>query len=197
MTSDAKSEAIEERLRLDAASLSSLVAMLRLQIEPTSSIAAVEISRRFSPLIHGFWIRHRCGEFNDFHQEVLARLFSALPKLQVDEAFPGLFKQIVLATAGDYWRKEKNHLNESDISEDEIQAVPDPRKDFTEELATKLFVRSFLDRLPVRERLVLRLLFLHELDIQEVAKKLEITPGAVRMTKARAFERLRHMMGNL
>jgi len=189
MASGGRSGGSEAPGALTGAPLGSLVELIRLSAEPAASHAAQEVSRRFLPLLRKFWHANNCGEYDDFSQEVLTRLFAALPHLRVVEAFPGLFRQIVVTSAADFWRRQRPPGPE--VSQEELESLPDPSADFSEELVTKLLVRSYLELLPSREREVVELLYFADLDPAEVAQMLGIAPGAVRTTKVRAIGRLR------
>lgn len=192
MTSEDKSEVFDRHGVFADAAIGMLVELIRLETEPAASHAAKEIARRFSPLIRSYWYSKRCGEYDDFSQEVLTRLFVALPHLREAEAFPGLFRQIVVRAAADYWRRFQP-LGE-DVPEEELEEIADPAGDFSEELVTKLFVLSYLDKLPPRERQILWMLYYEDLDPVEIANLLSISQGAVRTTKVRALTRLREAL---
>lgn len=190
MTSDDRSGVSDGSVPgLADATLGTLVELLRLRAEPAASHAASEIACRFSPLIRRFWRSNRCGDLEDFSQEVLTRLFVALPHLRSIDAFPGLFRQVVVGAAADYWRRQQPAV--VDMSDEDLREIPDLTADFSEELITRLLVRSYLDLLPPREREVLVLLYLADMDVAEAAERLGITPGALRTTKVRALTRLR------
>ena len=157
--------------------------------DPRSSDAAVEVLRRFQPLLRKYWAWHRIGEYDDYVQEVMVRLFVALPRLKSLEAFPGLFRKIVIGTATDALRSPRpDTASIEDIDEERLTSV------FDESLSTSVVVRSYLEHLPPREREVLSMLFFDDMDPDEVAAKLSLTAGTVRMTKSRAIERLRGLL---
>ena len=189
MTSDAKSEDFSVREWATQARLDALVAALRLGSEPAASSAAGEIGRRFSPLIRKYWRAQQCGEYSDFFQEVMLRLFTALPALRQSIAFPGLFRRIVIGAAADYWRSHGPVRSEDDS--DLANALESVEESFDEALATRLIVRTYLETLPPREREVIELSYMLDLDVSDVAKALGITAGAVRTTKMRALQKLR------
>lgn len=155
---------------------------------PESSTAATEIVRRFQPLLRKYWIRQRIGEYQDFMQEVMVRLFAALPYLRTLEAFPGLFRRITQGVAADILRRPEAKIqpghHDEGLASSQLSIVSDA-------LSTALVVRSYLEYLPSREREVVRLLFFEDLDVADVALRLKITEGAVRMSKSRAIGRLR------
>ena len=159
------------------------------QHDPRSSAAAVEILRRFQPLLRKYWAWHRLGSYEDFVQEAMVRLFIALPKLRDAESFPGLFRRIVIGAATDALRKPKAELvNIDEIDEEQLTVG------FDESLGTAVVVRSYLELLPPREQLVINLVFFEDRDFPEVARMLGITEGAVRTTKSRAVARLRELL---
>lgn len=178
---------------LNGLPLSEIIALLKLGSgDPRSSAAAVEILRRFRPLLRKYWAWHRLGEFDDFVQETMVRLFVALPNLRSAEAFPGLFRRIVIGTATDTLRAPRSET--VDLAEvDEARLAIE----FDESLSTGVVVRSYLEHLPQREREVLEMLFFDDIDPAEAAMRLSITEGAVRTTKSRALGRIRlHLDGD-
>jgi RNA polymerase sigma factor (sigma-70 family) len=191
MNSDAMSGAFENAEgRLAALPLPLLLARLRdKDNQANASQAAVEILRRFQPLLRKYWAWHRLGEYEDFVQEVMLRLFIALQRLRDANAFPGLLRRIVIGTATDALRSM--HFETPDF------AALDPDKltvEFDESLATAVIVRSYLELLPPREQEVVSLLLFEDLDTGEVAQKVGLSVGAVRTTKSRAIRRLRKLL---
>ena len=58
----------------------------------------------------------------------------------------------------------------------------------------KTLIRDQIDKLPESYRTVLLLRDIEELDTEETAKQLEITPGAVKVRLHRARQALRHLL---
>jgi RNA polymerase sigma factor (sigma-70 family) len=171
------------------ATLPDLLCALERGVESEASDAATEITRRFQPLIYKFWRQQGCGDYQDFLQDVMVRLFTALPNLRDYRAFPGFFRRIVVTTAADYWRNQGPHLAQlEDVDMDTLVRA------FNEDLTTPLVVRTYLDWLPPREREILEFAFLEDLDAREIALRTGLTTGAVRMTKSRAIQRLRSLI---
>lgn len=172
--------------------LPSVIALLRLgERDSRSSAAATEILRRFHPLLRKYWAWHRLGEYDDFVQEAMLRLFIALPLLRDVEAFPGLFRRIVIGTAADVLRTREDRSEVADLDEEQLAA------EFDDSLSTAVVIRSHLERLSPREREVIELTFFEDLSPSEVAARLNLSEGAVRMTKSRAISRLRTILGLL
>ena len=192
MISDVKSEAADSRDGLgDSIDIEDLITWLRLGQDPNASRAATEITKRFRPLIQKYWRQKRCGNYDDFSQDVMVRLFTALPHLDDSKAFPGLFKTIVVRTAADYWRHQgfdDSHLVDCDV--DLLEEA------FDEDLSIGLVVKTYLNLLSPREKGVLELIYLYDLPTFEVARLFGLSVGAVRMTKARALARLRNQVEN-
>ena len=171
--------------------LSSVIVQLRLgEHDPRSSAAATEILRRFQPLLRKYWAWHRLGEYDDFVQEAMLRLFIALPRLRHLESFPGLFRRIVIGTATDALRSREDRLGGTEDLDEEQLTV-----EFDDSLSTAVVVRSYLEHLPPREREVIEMTFFEDLDPSEVAARVNLSEGAVRATKSRAIARLRTILG--
>lgn len=153
-----------------------------------SSAAATEILRRFQPLLRKYWLGRRAGEYEDFVQEAMVRLFIALPKLRDAAAFPGLFRRIVIGTAADTLKGMRELDTVYDVSEDELAL------EFDHAISTAVVVRSYLEELSPREREVVELSFFEDLSAAEVALRLGVSEGSARMTKSRAVARLRTIL---
>lgn len=169
--------------------LAGLVSQLRLGHEPNASSAAVEIGRLFSPLIRKYWRDQHCGEYADFFQDVMVRLLRALPQLREYNAFPGLFRRIVITAAADYWRTQGQH--DKNVVDIDIESL---ERSFDDDLSTPVLIRTYLDWLPPREKEVIEMIFMQDLDVEEIAKMLVVSAGSVRMTKARGLQRLRSLI---
>ena len=175
-----------EHAALTEKSLDQLIGALKDASEPQASAAATEIGRRFHSLIRKYWWKQKCGEFPDFFQDVMLRLFRALPALHDSRGFPGYFRRIVIATAADYWRSNERHLEIRD--EVDVEAL---EQAFDFDLTATLVVQSFLDFLPPQERKIMELSVLNDMSPRDIAAMLGITPGAVRMGRARALQRIK------
>lgn len=168
------------------ASTSDIVDALRSGIEPDGSSAARELGRRFEPVIRKYWRTKRTGEYKDFFQDVMVRLFSSLVQLRDSRAFPGFLYRIIVSCAADYWRRELKHVrNIEDNMLEHAESEP-----FDADFSIALLVRTYLEWLPPREREVLELRYLHDLDVADIAARWDVSPGAVRMTESRAKRRL-------
>jgi RNA polymerase sigma factor (sigma-70 family) len=177
---------------LPALALSEVIALLRLaDPDPRASRAATEILRRFQPLLRKYWAWHRLGEYEDFVQEALLRLFVALPRLRDPAAFPGLFRRVVIGTATDVLRARGTSLEAAQVEMDEEMLVAE----FDDSISTPVVVRTYLEHLPPREREVIELSFLDELPVPQVARRMGLTEGGVRTARSRAIARLRSLMG--
>ena len=163
--------------------------LLRLdEHDPRASEAATEVLRRFQPLLRKYWLRHRSGEYEDYVQEAMVRLFIALPKLRDPAAFPGLFRRIVIGTAADASKGVKDMDDIDEISEDELT------KHFDESIAAAVVIGAHLEELTPKERAVIQMTFFEELSAGEIARRQGISEGSVRMTKSRAIGRLRTIL---
>jgi RNA polymerase sigma factor (sigma-70 family) len=120
-------------------------------------------------------------------QDVFVHLFTHLPRLKVPKAFPGYFRRIVLSVADSNIRRAKL----------ERSSLKDAARILTgvdEEILERLFVRTYLEHLPPREREVIELGYFADYTAEKIGEVLGIEPGTVRMTKGRALRRLRKLI---
>ena len=75
-------------------------------------------------------------------------------------------------------------------------ASTEPEAEYSEEELRGL-LRSGIDMLPEREKLVMSLYYVEELNIREIAAVLEVTEGRVSQLHGQALARLRSRLGNL
>jgi RNA polymerase sigma factor (sigma-70 family) len=164
-----------------------LVCKLRESSPEDSSIFFEEIIKRFEPLVRKVWRRGaHIIEYNDFAQDAFLRLFRGLPKLQNPKAFPGYFRSIVVSVLLDQFRKGPVPFTEEAGADLVAEGLDD-------QILTGIFIRSYLEHLPPREKEVISLEYLHDYSLADIAKKLELKPGTVRMAKARGLNRLRDL----
>ena len=150
-----------------------------------------EIIRRFEPLLRRSWQRGALSsEYREYTQDVFLSLFRYLPHLRSPKAFPGYFRRVALSVAADHARKCTQFREQ--ISE-EIENIV---SQVDESLFTPIFIRSYLEHLPTRERKVLMLLYLEGHEPSEVSEEMGISTGAVYSIKARALRRLREMLSS-
>lgn len=117
-------------------------------------------------------------------QEVFLRLFEGLPSLHELRAFPGYFRRVALNVAAGLARRAAAGRR---APARELSSLAD-------DVFLRVAIRSSLEHLPPREREVIEGLYFDELPVTELARRLEVEPGAVRMTKSRALRRLREVL---
>lgn len=153
----------------------------------SASLYCEELIIRFEPLLRRAWQRDIAGDYQDFIQDVFVRLFAGLPQLRNPKAFPGYFRSIVLSVASQRWRSRSKAPYQTDA---EVEKLVDG---FDEDLITRILVRTYVERLPSRERDVISMAYLEDLPTSEIARRLGIKTGAVRAVKSRALNRLREL----
>jgi len=87
----------------------------------------------------------------------------------------------------DHWRERARNADEPPPD------VPDPRE--FEDIERRLALYQEVERLPEVERQVIRMRFVEEKSIREVAAALNRSEGAVKQLQLRALDRLRKNMG--
>jgi RNA polymerase sigma-70 factor (ECF subfamily) len=171
---------------LNLSSLTTEELILRLkEVGAERSLYCQEIILRFEPLLRRAWQREASSEYQDFVQDVFVRLFAGLPQLRDPKAFPGYFRSVAHSVASHRWKKANARPTRS---EEEVERLV---KGTDESLITRIFIRSYLERLPTREREVITLAFLEDLSPKDIAALLGVEEGAIRATKSRALKRLR------
>lgn len=148
-----------------------------------------EIIRRFEPLVRRGWRRAGVGtNFSDFLQDVLVRLFGGLARLRNPKAFPGYFRRIVASVAVDQIRQQARTLQTGELDPDTAVSRID------EEILAGIFVRSYLELLPARERQVLELEFVDGLTPEEIMVRTGLTRGGTSAARSRGISRLRRVL---
>jgi RNA polymerase sigma factor (sigma-70 family) len=167
-----------------------------------------ELIRRFEPVLRRTWRtvlsesnRDIGIEYDDFVHDTFIRVFEHLPDLRDNEAFPGYFRQITLSVAYDYFRRPRRELRHGDLRRDveDIDTDQDPAplgllENIDEQILTGVLIQSYLNHLTAREQEVLNLEFFYGHSAQEIAKRIGLTPGGVRMIKSRALSKLRQII---
>jgi RNA polymerase sigma-70 factor (ECF subfamily) len=177
-----------EAANIEEHPLERLVKGLRQTSTADASSYAAELIRRFEPLLRRAWHQGAFHvDYQDFVQDVFLRLFQSLPTLRHPRAFPGFFRRVALSVAVSHARKAaRQESNTAEL----VQQVDR----FDERLLSHIFVRSYLEELPPREREVASLFFLQDLSAGDIARLLALTPSAVRATKSRAANHLRQIL---
>lgn len=168
--------------------LEQLVERIRTAPREEMSGYCEELVTRFEPLIRRAWRNIGSDvevEYEDFLQDVLVRLVGSLPQLKDVRAFPGFFRRIVFSIAIDTRRRQRRLPATDSRNLEEIASSVD------RSLLTGLFVRSYIEELPGREREIMALAFVEGLSDREISRITGITEGAVRTCKSRAIKRLR------
>jgi RNA polymerase sigma-70 factor (sigma-E family) len=132
-------------------------------------------------LLTGDW--HRA---EDLVQDTLARLFD---KWGADIDSPTAYAHTVLA---------RRYLSERRLrrsTERPMAEVPD-RPSTAADPTLRIALLAALDGLPPRDRAVLVLRYLADQPVEEVARTLSLSPGAVRVRASRALARLREQLGD-
>lgn len=149
-----------------------------------------EIIHRFEPLLRHAWHRGAFDiEYPEYVQDVFLSLFRWLPHLRSPKAFPGYFRRVALSVAAAHARKAEHSPFTGTPYEIEDQVY---RLD--EALSTPIYIKTYLDRLPPREKQVITQLYLNDLSINEIAEGMNITDAEVRSLKHRALRKLREIL---
>jgi RNA polymerase sigma-70 factor (ECF subfamily) len=95
--------------------------------------------------------------------------------------------RIASNAVADHWRERSRNADEP------VPDVPDPRE--LEDIDRRIGLYQEVERLPDLQRQVIRMRFVEEKSIREVAGALNRSEGAVKQLQLRALENLRKSMG--
>ena len=169
--------------------------------ETETDALAVELSERFRERLRFFAARRLRDRdaAEDVAQEVLRRTLEALRagKVENREALPAFLFQTARNVCMQWGRTEgrkaraftpmKGEGTEPETEEDPLADL------ISEERREK--VRTAFEHLGSGDREVLRLSYVESLGAEEIANRLNLTPGAVRVRRHRALNRLAEILG--
>lgn len=168
-----------------------LIVGIRYGSKDVQSINFEELIRRFEPIVRRAWRQSLPGtDYEDYAQDVFLSFFRSIDQLRDPKAFPGYFRRIALTVASNHVRKLMS-LDSSDLTK--VEHVVDT---IDEALFNALFVRSYLEHLPVKERRILELAYLEDHSIAQITEALGLKSSAAKSLKRRALNRLRGMLAS-
>jgi len=164
----------------------------RLLIEAAQADPArfVEIYDRYADRIYAF-VSRRTGNratAEDITSHVFGQALSTIGRFEW-RGLPvsaWLFR-IASNAIADYWRERSRNADEP------VPDVPDPRE--LADIDRRITLYQQVERLPDLQRHVIRMRFVEERSIREVAAALNRSEGAVKQLQLRALEKLRKSMG--
>lgn len=154
--------------------------------------AVAQLVTRYKGLVFDHALKICGGNYalaDEVFQETFLRLFSWLrdrrgkPPLHT---FPSLLAVFIKRAAIDLMRKETRKSSTATLEEAlEVPATEEPSWD------AKAYALELLESLDSRSRQVVELTYFHGLSAVEIAKKLALTPGNVRILRFRALQAMR------
>lgn len=150
----------------------------------------VELYDRYVDRVYAFVSRrtHDRATAEDVTSEVFQQALAHLSRFEWRGVpFVAWLLRIASNALADRWRQDAR--NSHDLPAD----VPDTRH--VEELERHVIVFQLVDRLPDAQRRVIRMRFVEEKSIREIAVALHRSEGAVKQLQLRALENLRKGMG--
>ena len=148
--------------------------------------ALADLVRRWHPTVHGF-VRRMVGPAaaDDVTQEVWIAILRALPRLQDTSRFSTWLFTIARRAVADRLRAEYRHREVG------LQVDPAEPDDEGDAAVDRVDVDAALSALPAREREVLVLVYLYDLDLATCAEICRIPVGTVKSRLFRARRMLR------
>jgi RNA polymerase sigma-70 factor, ECF subfamily len=164
----------------------------RLLIEAAQADPArfVEIYERYVDRIYAF-VSRRTGNraaAEDVTSQVFERALDAIGRFEWRGLPMSVWLFRIASNAlADHWRERSRSADKP------VPDVPDSHE--LEDIERRIGLYREVDRLPDLQRQVIRMRFVEEKSIREVAGALNRTEGAVKQLQLRALERLRKNMG--
>jgi RNA polymerase sigma-70 factor (ECF subfamily) len=162
--------------------------------EPLLALVVAELVMRYKGVVYNHALRICGGNralADETFQETFLRLFEWL-RSRHDKGtlhtFPYLLSVFTKRVAIDLMRRENRQTPTGSLHEAEaLPATEEPS------FETRAYVVELLEMLDDRSREVIRLTYFDELSAVEIAQKLGLSPGNVRVLRFRALEALRGM----
>jgi RNA polymerase sigma-70 factor (ECF subfamily) len=164
----------------------------RLLIEAAQADPArfVEIYERYVDRIYAF-VSRRTGNrttAEDITSQVFERALRAIERYEWrDVPVSAWLFRIAANALADHWRERARRVDELPLE------VPDPGE--LADIERRIALHQQVEQLPDVQRQVIRMRFVEEKSIREVAAALNRSEGAVKQLQLRALENLRKSMG--
>lgn len=140
-------------------------------------------------------------ETEDMTSEVFLKMVRNLPNFRGEASFKNWLYKIAKNTLADYWRRhyKKPMVYMEEVLEINLVSQSNPvEEDIEKELAEKeKKVRKILELLPDNYREVLKLRFLKDYTLKEIAQALKISIGNVKVLQYRALKKAFELSKNL
>ncbi|MDR1734387.1 MAG: sigma-70 family RNA polymerase sigma factor [Oscillospiraceae bacterium] len=139
------------------------------------------------------------ADAQDIVQDAYIKAYQHLPELADPESFGGWLNQITANHAKNYITRKKpdffaDYEDENAVDwqeETDIDFIPDERLDREE---AKKLVQDIVASLPEDQRLVVLMHYFNEMEVQQIAKTLDIPEGTVKSRLSRARGKLEAML---
>ena len=141
----------------------------------------------------------------DVAQDAFVKAYKNLGRFDSESRFYTWFYRILLNTCKDFLRKKKvrRYLsfwfgkNEPEEELDPVAGAPDDGRNAREELMdaeTGMLIQSALEKLPFRQRSAFALRYLEGLSLEEIARHMQISEGAIKAELWHAAKKMRRLL---
>jgi len=177
----------------DARALEDLALVERAKAElPYRTKAFEELMRRHESLLYGVCLRlvNSRADAEDVCQEVMVKVFSAIQRFEARSSFKTWLMRIATNTCST-WRDRARRSREVAAvwAELKAQEADDPMP------TASMDISSLLEQLKPREREIITLRYVADLDLKEIAEVCGLGLSATKMRLYRATERLQSLAG--
>ena len=132
----------------------------------------------------------------DVLQEVFIKVFQKIKTFNAKTAFATWLYRIVVNTSYNELKRQKRQLQIDGVSE-ELMRVSIEQNSILERETQKIYINQALAQLTTNEALILRLFYLGELSIKEIAKVTDFKPSKIKVNLHRGRKNLEFQLKNM
>jgi RNA polymerase sigma factor (sigma-70 family) len=139
---------------------------------------------QYSKIMFGLCLRYSNSydDAKDILQDGFIKVFTKISQFNSLGSFEGWMKRIFVNSALEFYRINKNHMNQSDVE----FANNKPHNDFTVEKISQKEILSMLNKMPTGYRTVLNLFIIEGYSHAEIAEMMGISEGTSKSQLSRA-----------
>ncbi len=185
---------MDRNIRVPAGNVSERDLVRRAQQRDTEALT--ELYRRYAPRIYRYCLFHVVNDVvaEDITEEVFLNMVESLPRY-VDRGIPfaAWLYRLARDRVADYHRREARRPTEA-LTDNLRDAAPPP-EDQALQRAELRGLRQAMAQLSEVDQMVLTLRFVEGYDVEETARQMSKSIGAIKVQQHRALRRLARLLG--
>lgn len=172
---------------------------LMVELRCSNEVAAEELIRRFTPMLHAVSRRAGAPEHlvADVVQTTWLRLLETSDRLREPERLPGWLRTVATREA---WNSSQHSRREMAMSDEALSAKPSTYRSPEDQVVASdevAWLQAAIAMLPTRQRQVMQALSQDPMpSYEEISEQFGIPIGSIGPTRMRAVEQLRRLRGD-